>query len=83
MDIQVLADKINLNTKLKNKVLSLVDKDRAKLIYLCNIAKSGDFKSLFVKNDLTKLAIALCIVQKLLTLNIKEQISVMIYILIQ
>ena len=59
MDIQLLADKINLNTKLKNKVLSLVDKDRAKLIYLCNIAKSGDFKSLFVKNDLTKLAIAL------------------------
>ena len=59
MDIQLLADKINLNTKLKNKVLSLVDKDRAKLIYLCNKAKSGDFKSLFVKNDLTKLAIAL------------------------
>lgn len=59
MDIQLLADKINLNTKLKNKVLSLVDRDRAKLIYLCNKAKSGDFKSLFVKNDLTKLAIAL------------------------
>ena len=59
MDIQLLADKINLNTKLKNKVLSLVDKDRAKLIYLCNKAKSGDFKSLFTKNDLTKLAIAL------------------------
>lgn len=59
MDIQLLADKINLNTKLKNKVLSLVDKDRAKLIYLCNKAKSGDFKSLFLKNDLTKLAIAL------------------------
>ena len=38
MDIELLANKINLNSELKNKVLSLVERDRAKLISFCKIA---------------------------------------------
>lgn len=59
MDIELLANKINLNSELKNKVLSLVEKDRAKLISLCKKADNDNFKSVFAKNDMIKLAIAL------------------------
>lgn len=59
MDIELLANKINLNSELKNKVLSLVKKDRAKLISLCKKADNDNFKSVFAKNDMIKLAVAL------------------------
>jgi hypothetical protein len=59
MDIELLANKINLNSELKNKVLSLVEKDRAKLISLCKKADNDNFKSGFTKNDMIKLAVAL------------------------
>lgn len=59
MDIELLANKINLNSELKNKVLSLVERDRAKLISLCKKADSDNFKSVFTKNDMIKLAVAL------------------------
>lgn len=59
MDIELLANKINLNSELKNKVLSLVKKDRAKLISLCKKADNDNFKSVFAKNDMVKLAVAL------------------------
>lgn len=59
MDIELLANKINLNSELKNKVLSLVEKDRAKLISLCKKADNDNFKSFFTKNDMIKLAVAL------------------------
>ena len=59
MDIKLLTDKINLNNELKNKVLSLVEKDRAKFISLCEKAKKDNFKSSFAKNDMIKLAVAL------------------------
>lgn len=59
MDIELLANKINLNSELKNKVLSLVERDRAKLISLCKKADDDNFKSVFAKNDMIKLAIAL------------------------
>ena len=59
MDIELLANKINLNSELKNKVLSLVERDRAKLISLCKKADDDNFKSVFTKNDMIKLAVAL------------------------
>ena len=59
MDIELLANKINLNSELKNKVLSLVERDRAKLISLCKKADNDNFKSVFTKNDMIKLAVAL------------------------
>ncbi len=59
MDIELLANKINLNSELKNKVLSLVERDRAKLISLCKKADNDNFKSVFAKNDMIKLAVAL------------------------
>lgn len=59
MDIELLANKINLNSELKNKVLSLVERDRAKLISLCKKADNDNFKSVFAKNDIIKLAVAL------------------------
>lgn len=59
MDIELLANKINLNSELKNKVLSLVERDRAKLISLCKKADNDNFKSVFAKNDMNKLAVAL------------------------
>lgn len=59
MDIELLANKINLNSELKNKVLSLVESDRAKLISLCKKADNDNFKSVFTKNDMIKLAVAL------------------------
>lgn len=59
MDIELLANKINLNSELKNKVLSLVERDRAKLISLCKKADNDNFKSVFTKNDIIKLAVAL------------------------
>lgn len=59
MDIELLANKINLNSELKNKVLSLVERDRAKLISLCKKADNYNFKSVFAKNDMIKLAVAL------------------------
>lgn len=59
MDIELLANKINLNSELKNKVLSLVERDRAKLISLCKKADNDNFKSVFIKNDMIKLAVAL------------------------
>ena len=59
MDIKLLTDKINLNNELKNKVLSLVEKDRAKFISLCEKAKKDNFKSSFAKNDMIKLSVAL------------------------
>ena len=59
MDIELLANKINLNSELKNKVLSLVERDRAKLISLCKKADNDNFKSFFTKNDIIKLAVAL------------------------
>ena len=43
MDIELLANKINLNSELKNKVLSLVERDRAKLISLCKKADNDNF----------------------------------------
>ena len=59
MDIELLANKINLNSELKNKVLSLVERDRAKLISLCKKADNDNLKSVFTKNDIIKLAVAL------------------------
>lgn len=59
MNIELLANKINLNSELKNKVLSLVERDRAKLISLCKKADNYNFKSVFAKNDMIKLAVAL------------------------
>lgn len=59
MDIELLSNKINLNSELKNKVLSLVERDRAKLISLCKKADNDNFKSVFAKNDMIKLAVAL------------------------
>lgn len=59
MDIELLANKINLNSELKNKVLSLVERDRAKLISLCKKTDNDNFKSVFTKNDIIKLAVAL------------------------
>lgn len=59
MDIELLANKINLNSELKNKVLSLVERDRAKLISSCKKADNDNFKSVFAKNDMIKLAVAL------------------------
>lgn len=59
MDIELLANKINLNSELKNKVLSLVERDRAKFISLCKKAGNDNFKSVFTKNDIIKLAVAL------------------------
>jgi hypothetical protein len=59
MDIELLANKINLNSELKNKVLSLVERDRAKLISLCKKADNDNFKSVLTKNDMIKLAVAL------------------------
>ena len=59
MDIELLANKINLNSELKNKVLSLVERDRAKLISLCKKADNDNSKSVFAKNDMIKLAVAL------------------------
>lgn len=59
MDIELLANKINLNSELKNKVLSLVERDRAKLISLCKKADNDNFKSVFAKNDMIKLAVAM------------------------
>ena len=59
MDISLLVDEIKLNNKLKSEVLSLVEKDRAKLISLCEKCNKDNFKSAFLKNDLAKLAIAL------------------------
>lgn len=59
MDIELLANKINLNSELKKKVLSLVERDRAKLISLCKKADNDNFKSVFTKNDIIKLAVAL------------------------
>jgi hypothetical protein len=59
MDIELLANKINLNSELKNKVLSLVERDRAKLISLCKKVDNDNFKSVFIKNDMIKLAVAL------------------------
>lgn len=50
MDIELLANKINLNSELKNKVLSLVERDRAKLISLCKKADNDNFKSVYFKN---------------------------------
>ena len=59
MDIELLANKINLNSELKNNVLSLVERDRAKLISLCKKADNDNLKSVFSKNDMIKLAVAL------------------------
>lgn len=59
MDIELLVNKINLNSELKNKVLSLVERDRAKLISLCKKADNDNFKSVFTQNDMIKLAVAL------------------------
>lgn len=59
MNISLLVDEIKLNNKLKSEVLSLVEKDRAKLISLCEKCNKDNFKSAFLKNDLAKLAIAL------------------------
>ena len=59
MDINLLIDKIELNNDLKNKVLSLVEKDRAKLISLCEKCKKDNFTMAFTKNDTVKLCVAL------------------------
>ena len=74
MDIELLANKINLNSELKNKVLSLVKKDRAKLISLCKKADNDNFKSVFAKNDMIKLAVALLYSVEFTILNIKRQL---------
>lgn len=59
MNINTLADKINLEENLKNKAISLVENDRAKFVSLCKKCSEDNFKSAFAKNDLVKLCIAL------------------------
>lgn len=74
MDIELLANKINLNSELKNKVLSLVERDRAKLISLCKKADNDNFKSVLTKNDMIKLAVALLYSVEFTYPNIKSRL---------
>lgn len=50
---------INIDEKLKQKVIDLVESDKVNIVSLANKCKSGSFSSLAFKNDLTRLAVVI------------------------
>lgn len=54
-----MIDILNLDEKLKNKVIDLVEKDKVKILSLANKCQKGNFNCLNAKNDLVKLAVVI------------------------
>lgn len=54
-----LIEKLNFESELKNKLISLARKDKAKIDLLAQKCRNGDFSCLNRKNDLMKLAVTL------------------------